>query len=113
MNLDCLPSPALASTKTTSSLNPQVSSRFMRLVQIMKSERRRKRSSMIPSLRMIRTRTEDGYEEATYHVKDLREQKLRALPTGFRSWKNGVLTQFGRHRQMKRSANLALTTSCS
>ena len=52
----CIVFDSEASTKTTSSLNPQVSPRFMRLVQIMKSERRRKRLSMIPSLRMIRTR---------------------------------------------------------
>ena len=40
---------------------------------------------------------EEGYEESTYHIKDLREQKLPPIPTsaaGYRSWKNSVLTQF-------------------
>ena len=40
---------------------------------------------------------DEDYEGSTYHIKDLREQNLPALVSaaGFRSWKNGVLTQFG------------------
>ena len=40
---------------------------------------------------------EEGFEESTYHIKDLRELKLPSLPTsaaGYRAWKNSVLTQF-------------------
>ena len=40
---------------------------------------------------------EEDFEQATYHIKDLRDQKLPQLPTtaaGFRGWKNGALTQY-------------------